>query len=60
MKLEPCLLCSAVEGGRFDLAQKGQVMDCLECGACAYVCPSHRPLVQHFRRAKAEIRKKGR
>ena len=59
MKLEPCLLCSAVEGGRFDLAQKGHVMDCLECGACAYVCPSHRPLVQHFRRAKAEIRKKG-
>ena len=58
MKLEPCLLCSAVEGGRFDLAQKGHVMDCLECGACAYVCPSHRPLVQHFRRAKAEIRKK--
>jgi ferredoxin len=57
MKLEPCLLCSAVEGKRFDLAQKGHVMDCLECGACAYVCPSHRPLVQHFRRAKAEIRK---
>ncbi|MBE6384882.1 MAG: electron transport complex subunit RsxC [Lentisphaerae bacterium] len=58
MKLEPCLLCSFVEGGRFDLARKGHVMDCLECGACAYVCPSHRPLVQQFRRAKSELRKK--
>jgi electron transport complex protein RnfC len=32
-------------------------MDCLECGACAYVCPAKRPLVQHNRRAKAEIRR---
>jgi electron transport complex protein RnfC len=58
MKLTPCLLCAAIEGGRFDLALKGHVMDCLECGACAYVCPSRRPLVQQFRRAKSELRKK--
>ena len=57
MKLAPCLLCSAIEGQRFDLAQKGHIMDCLECGGCAYICPSRRPLVQHFRRARAEIRK---
>jgi len=31
------------------------VMNCMECGACAYICPAKRPLVQHFRRAKAEI-----
>ena len=58
MGLAPCLLCAAIEGGRFDLAQKGHVMDCLECGACAYVCPSRRPLVQQFRRAKAQLRRK--
>jgi electron transport complex protein RnfC len=58
MKLQPCLLCAAIEGKRFDLAQKGHVMDCMECGACAYVCPSRRPLVQQFRRAKAELRRK--
>jgi predicted aldo/keto reductase-like oxidoreductase len=33
------------------------VMDCMECGSCAYVCPDHRPLVQNMRRAKAELRK---
>ena len=30
-------------------------MNCFECGSCAYVCPAHRPLVQHNRRAKAVI-----
>lgn len=44
-----------VESERFDLAEQNYVMDCLECGICAYVCPAKRPLVQHFRRAKAEI-----
>lgn len=57
MQLLPCVIASAVESYRFDLAQKYHVMDCLECGACAYVCPARRPLVQHNRRAKAEIRR---
>lgn len=57
MNLVPCLLGNAVEAERFDLAAQNHVMDCLECGSCAYVCPAHRPLVQHMRRAKAEIRK---
>lgn len=30
---------------------------CFECGCCAYVCPSHIPLVQLFRAAKAEWRR---
>jgi len=57
MGLLPCLLGSVIEAERFDLAAENHVMDCLECGSCAYVCPAHRPLVQHMRRAKAEIRK---
>jgi Na+-translocating ferredoxin:NAD+ oxidoreductase RnfC subunit len=32
-------------------------MDCFECGACAYVCPSHIPLVQYFRVAKRMLKK---
>ncbi|HYQ39835.1 MAG TPA: electron transport complex subunit RsxC, partial [Pseudomonas sp.] len=32
------------------------LFDCIECGACAYVCPSSIPLVQYYRAAKAEIR----
>ncbi len=57
MNLQPGSLSAAIESEKFDLADKNNVMDCVECGACAYVCPSYRPLVQHFRRAKAEIRK---
>ncbi len=33
------------------------LMTCFECGACSYVCPSHIPLAQRFRVAKAYIRK---
>ena len=33
------------------------LMDCFECGCCTFVCPSHIPLVQHFRVAKAALRK---
>ena len=57
MHLVPCLLSTAIEAGRFDLAEANHVMDCMECGSCAYVCPDHRPLVQNVRRAKAELRK---
>jgi electron transport complex protein RnfC len=39
------------------MADDHHLMDCFECGACSYVCPSHIPLVQHFRVAKAMIRR---
>ena len=29
---------------------------CMECGCCSYVCPSHRPLVENHRLAKADLR----
>ncbi|HHW7545359.1 TPA: electron transport complex subunit RsxC [Mannheimia haemolytica] len=28
---------------------------CIECGVCAYVCPSYIPLIQYFRQEKAKI-----
>jgi H+/Na+-translocating ferredoxin:NAD+ oxidoreductase subunit C len=58
MNLLPGTLSTLIESENFELAGQYNVMDCLECGSCAYVCPSHRPLIQHFRRAKAELRKK--
>ncbi|WP_439258369.1 electron transport complex subunit RsxC [Lonepinella sp. BR2271] len=36
-------------------SQQYQLMDCIECGICAYVCPSHIPLVQYFRQEKSAI-----
>jgi len=31
------------------------LFDCIECGCCSYVCPSHIPLVDEFRQAKSGI-----
>jgi electron transport complex protein RnfC len=39
------------------MAAEFNLMDCFECGACSYVCPSHIPLVQYFRLAKKMARK---
>lgn len=55
MNLLPGTLSVMIESERFDLAEQYHVMDCIECGCCAYTCPSYRPLVQHFKRAKAEV-----
>ena len=55
MRLLPGPLSVMIESEKYDLAEQNFVMDCMECGACTYVCPSKRPLVQHFRRAKGEI-----
>jgi electron transport complex protein RnfC len=55
MNLMPGTLSVQAESERFDLAEQWYAFDCIECGCCAYVCPSGRPLVQHMRRAKAEV-----
>jgi electron transport complex protein RnfC len=34
--------------------QEYNLFDCIECGCCSHVCPSHIPLVQYFRFAKTE------
>jgi electron transport complex protein RnfC len=39
------------------MADEYHLMDCFECGACSYVCPSHIPLVQYFRLSKKMVRK---
>jgi electron transport complex protein RnfC len=57
MNLNPSALSIFTERMRFEDAKEYNVMDCIECGCCAYVCPSRRPMVHHFRRAKAEVRK---
>ncbi len=41
------------------MAETRNLWDCFECGSCTFVCPSHIPLVQRFRVAKAELRKRG-
>ena len=58
MSILPATISQAVENKRFDWAEELNVMACIECGSCSYVCPSHRPLNQHFKWAKVEIQSK--
>jgi len=36
------------------------ILDCMECGSCSYVCPSNIPLVQRFRVAKTLLKEQQR
>jgi electron transport complex protein RnfC len=56
--LEPWRLASLARHGEYArMADEAHLMDCFECGSCSFVCPSHIPLVQLFRVAKAAVRK---
>ena len=56
MQLPVSTLSKACESERYDLAKENHVLACLECGVCSSVCPARRPNVQHFRKAKAELK----
>ena len=59
MGLNPSQLGMLAAKLEFDeMAQQYHLGDCFECGCCTYVCPSHIPLVQQFRAAKAFLRER--
>ncbi|WP_041603308.1 electron transport complex subunit RsxC [Thioflavicoccus mobilis] len=53
--LEPNRVSQYVENGRPLETEPFGSLDCFECGCCAYVCPSNRPLVQFMRVAKSAV-----
>lgn len=57
MGLNPALISQLVEKGRFNEAVEQGIMDCFECGSCAFVCPARRPIVQYAKWAKRELAK---
>lgn len=57
MSLLPLYLNACVERGLFEKLNDFNVLDCIECGCCSYVCPSARRLVQSIRYGKGELRK---
>ncbi len=59
MGLQPKEVGIFVEAGKGHLTEKFGVLECFECGCCAYVCPARRPLVQFARLAKIQIKKAG-
>ena len=56
MKLMPVLMYKAMLSGDPEEVKAANVMDCIECGCCAYTCPAAVPLVHGFRTAKLAIR----
>lgn len=54
MGLVPLEMASHARVDDFDGAEGYGLRDCILCGCCAYVCPSHIPLVQYFQYAMGE------
>ena len=55
--LMPCLIALAVEKEKWDLAKAYGALECMECGACSYVCPQRRSIVQAIKYAKTRMPK---
>lgn len=55
MMLYPNQISIYCEAGMVKEAAEWNTMDCIECGICAYVCPSKRPIVQLVQRTKPLI-----
>lgn len=55
-KLLPQQLFWHIKAGEWQQVEEYSLFDCIECGCCAAVCPSHIPLVDYYRYGKGELR----
>jgi len=58
MGLQPAMLSLLVEHGFYDDTKEYDLMNCFECGTCAYICPAKRPIVQWIKLAKMNLAQK--
>ena len=56
MGLMPSMISVLSEKGMYEEAKEYGLFDCFECGSCAFVCPSKRPIVQLVRLAKSMVK----
>ncbi|MCE2029667.1 electron transport complex subunit RsxC [Sessilibacter corallicola] len=54
MGLLPLEMASRTRIDDFDGADEYGLKDCILCGSCSFVCPSHIPLVQYFQYGKGQ------
>ncbi|MDR3289376.1 MAG: electron transport complex subunit RsxC [Peptococcaceae bacterium] len=60
MGLNPSMLSILGERGMIDEAKNDyQLLDCMECGCCSFVCPAKRKIVQYVRYSKKLAAEKG-
>ena len=59
MSLIPTQIEKFVKLKDAEMLEKCGIGVCMECGSCAFSCPSGKPLVQHMRLAKEIVREAG-
>ena len=59
MQLEPTGMVHAIKRRDWEGARELDLLSCLECGSCTYVCPARIPLVQYFRLGKQYLANNG-
>ncbi len=59
MGLQPFTMGVHANRGDWDACEALHMLDCIECGCCSFICPTRRPLVQLFRRAKHALLSRG-
>ena len=55
-RLTPVMMQRSIDSGDLEKANTFGLLDCIECGSCAYVCPAHIKLVQRFKVGKVDLR----
>jgi electron transport complex protein RnfC len=55
MGLLPLEMAARIRAGDPNGAVDWGLKDCIACGSCSYVCPSHIPLVHYFNHAKGDL-----
>lgn len=55
MGLEPFLLSKAAAMEEWEMAEKNDIVSCIECGSCQFTCPSKRPLLDMIRVGKTTV-----
>lgn len=60
MRLMPFKLVQAAKKDDVDMAESYNILECIECGLCSYICPANKNLLQHIRMIKPEVMKKKR
>jgi electron transport complex protein RnfC len=56
MHLQPLYVCRFTNAGPLDELRRLHLLDCMECGSCAFTCPGKLPLVDVFRQGKKLLR----
>lgn len=60
MRLMPLKLVGAAKKDDIEMAEKYNVLECIECGLCSYICPANKNLLQFIRMIKPEVMRKKR